>query len=139
MDDVNQASSEEQGPESAGDVNPDVTPDDVATQILRSDGKHDGAVKFEGWLAGPEDSAPGLLRLYTCPSFLEWLQISDADILGQVKGTLGRPAGGSTIWVRRGASVRRVQAGVAEHFEDLVHGSSSDDPAAAPWPPRGYR
>jgi hypothetical protein len=139
MDDANQASTEEQAPGgAAGDVNPDVTPDDAATQILGNDGEQHGAVKFEGWLAGPEDSAPGLLRLYTCPSFLEWLQISPGDILGQVKGTLGRPAGGSTIWVRRGAGVRRVQAGVAEHFEDLVEGSSGDDPAAARWPPRGY-
>lgn len=112
-----------------------VSADEVATAILAKDPDHGGAVKFEGWLA--DDSDATMFRLYTCPSFLEYLEIAKDDLMGQVKGGLERPTGGSTIWVKRGAAVRRVQLGRAEHFDELVHGASSDDPAAAGWPPRG--
>lgn len=115
------------------EVQPVVSPDEVATTILAKDPDGEGAVKFEGWVAAPDADT---VRLYTSPPFLEYLEIAKADVMVQVKATLERPAGGSTIWVKRGAPVKRVQVGKAEHFEELVLGASSDDPAAARWPPR---
>lgn len=111
-----------------------VSADEVATAILAKDPDGRGAVKFEGWVAAAPDAQT--FRLYTSPSFLEYLEVAKDDIMVQAKGTLERPSGGSAIWVKRGAPVKRVQLGKAEHFDELVYGASNDDPAAAGWPPR---
>lgn len=111
--------------------------DSVATDIVSKDTDGLGAAKFEGWLAGEPgdpDPSPATFRCYTHPQFLEWLEIATDDILGQVP-TTGRPAGGSTIWVKRGAKIKRCQVGQARYFEELAAGASIDDPAATRYPP----
>jgi hypothetical protein len=115
----------------------EISADDIATEILANDAGHDGAAKFEGWVAGPSGDDPVTFRVYTQPTFLEWVEIAADDILGQVKVTTGRPVGGSTVWVRRGASITRSQVGSAQYFEDLARGASCDDPAATRYPPHG--
>jgi hypothetical protein len=91
-----------------------------------------GASKFTGWLADPD--GPNL-RLYTGPRFQEWLEFAADAVLAQVQNSPHCPPGGSIVWVKRDAVVTRCQTSSAYRFEDLVEGASSDDPAAARWPP----
>jgi hypothetical protein len=120
----------------------------------------EGAVMFKGWL-GPIDAAhaPGAqpapadaqpapadaagpvvgadnFRFFTDPQFLEWLELSRDDILYQTIAASDDPEGGSVIWVKREARIRRCQAGRAYWFEQLMADTADDPTARHPRPPQ---
>lgn len=109
------------------------TIDQVAADVLsRGDGL--GATRFDGWV-GPAEHRDGdseVFRLFTSPTFMEWLEISDDDVLAQVSGN-GMSEGRSAVWVRREARIKRCQSGCAFWFADAQE-KTRDDPTAR-WPP----
>jgi hypothetical protein len=75
---------------------------------------------------------PAVLRLFTSPTFLEWLEIPEDEILARIPGAQ-LDEGRSVVWVRREARIRRCQSGCAYWFADAQE-KVRDDPTAR-WPP----
>jgi hypothetical protein len=112
-----------------------ITVDTVAEDVVERDAGL-GATRFDGWLGPPAvepaEGEPRVFRLFTAPSFLEWLEISERDILAQVSGN-GFSEGRSAVWVNREARIKRCQAGCAYWFAEMQE-KVRDDPTAR-WPP----
>jgi hypothetical protein len=92
----------------------------------------DGASKFEGWVGSISDDANATdpFRLFTQPSFMEWMEIAQADLLFQIQPGPQDPLGRSVIWVKRDARIRKCQSGRACWFEDMLRMTPADDPTA---------
>jgi hypothetical protein len=119
-----------------------LTYDAAAVEVVNADTNGKGAVMFKGWLGptaalpnAPGANAPdpkvqaGHVRFFTHPQFLDWLEIDAEDILYQTNAAADDPEGGSVIWIKREARIRRCQDGEACWFEHAM-GETADDPTA---------
>jgi hypothetical protein len=90
----------------------------------------DDVVTFVGYV-GP-GAAKDTFRLYTDPWFGEWLELTEDDVVHQLKGS-DETGGRSHVWVKSYARVIRSQAATAGEFAATV---DHDDPAATRYPRR---
>jgi hypothetical protein len=116
--------------------------DAAALAIIKSDDEGEGVVMFKGWLGSmdgdpvPDPADPVAadhVRFFTDPQFLDWLEIPSIDIFHQTSASADDPEGGSVIWVRREARIRRCEYGRAYWFARQKT-ETADDPTAR-WPP----
>lgn len=118
-----------------------VSSDTAAVDIIMRSTEGEGAVMFKGWLLKPSeagggtDTPPGRVRFFTDPQFLDWLEIPADDIVYQTKADADDPEGGSVIWVKREARIRRCEAGRAYWFEQRKADMADDPTARWPRPP----
>lgn len=126
----------------------DLTYDAAAVEVVNADINGEGAVMFKGWLGSkkvlpnapnanqPDRKVqPGRVRFFTHPHFLEWLEIDAGDILYQTTAAAHDPEGGSVIWIKRNAPIRRCQAGKAYWFEHPMADATDDPTVHQGWRP----
>jgi hypothetical protein len=129
----------------------DLKPDVAAEDIIRSDTEGEGVVMFKGWLgpieggavSTPADGADEAgasvdvehVRFFTDPQFLDWLEIPVKEIFHRTSASADDPEGGSVIWVRREARIRRCEYGRAYWFHHQKVETADDPTARWPRPP----